>query len=100
METTHSKTRRTKSSSPKIVVESWDSVWQSFKQDHSKTTIEAMEAEGWRLVSDVAKDVGLSKQGIFDMIANNRIESIKKKIDYSNKTREMTFVRPKVTTFQ
>ena len=95
METTHSKTRRTKSSAPKIVVSSWDKVWESFKEDHTKTSIESMEANGWRLAIEAAKEVGLSRQAMFDLIANEKVESIKAKIDYSGKTREMTFVRPK-----
>ena len=95
METTHSKTRRTKGSSPKIVVQSWDDVWKSFKQDYTKTTIEAMEAEGWKLAIELAKEINMSRQGVFELISIGKMESIKAKIDYSGKTREMTFVRPK-----
>ena len=100
METTHSKTRRAKGSSPKIVVQSWDNVWQSFKEDHTKTSVESMEAEGWKLALDAAKEVGLSRQAMFDLISNGKVDSIKAKINYSGKTREMTFVRPKLTTCQ
>jgi hypothetical protein len=96
MATHYSKTRRAKSSNDKIVVPSWDSVWASFKKDNTKTTIEAMEAEGWKLAIDAAKEVGLSRQAMFDLVAQGKIDSIKAKIDYSGKTREMTFVRPKI----
>jgi hypothetical protein len=96
METTHSKTRRAKGSSPKIVVQSWDSVWDSFKESRTKTTTEDMEADGWKLAILAAKEVGLSRQAMFDLISKDMVESTKKKIDYSGKTREMVFVRPKV----
>ena len=95
METTHSKTSRTKKPTPKIVVESWGDVWESFKEDHAKTSIEAMEAEGWKLALDAAKEINLSRQAMFDLIARGKVDSIKVKIDYSGKTREMVFVRPK-----
>ncbi len=100
MATHHSKTGRAKSSNDKIVVPSWDSVWQSFKDTNEKTTVEAMRADGWRLVADVAQELGLSKQGIFDQINSRKLDSIKKKVYLEGKTREMRFVRPKVTTSQ
>ena len=96
MATHHSTPRRTKSSNAKIVVPSWDSLWQSFKDSNEKTTIEAMAKDGWKLTGDAAKEIGLSKQGIFDQINSGRLESVKKKIFFDRKTREMTFVRPRV----
>jgi hypothetical protein len=96
MATHHSKTRGAKSSNDKIVVPPWDSVWESFKKDHTKTTVEAMESEGWKMAITAAKEIGLSRQGIFDLIANGKMESTKKKVFYSEKTREVTFVRPKI----
>jgi hypothetical protein len=56
-----------------------------------------MEAEGWKTAINAAKEVGLSRQSMFDLIARGRVDSIKVKIDYSGKTREMTFVRPKTS---
>ena len=100
MATHHSTTKRTKSSDAQIVVPSWDSVWQSFRETNEKTTVEAMEADGWRLVAEVAQELGMSKQGIFDQINSNKLDSIKKKIYFDGKTREMRFVRPRVTTCQ
>jgi hypothetical protein len=100
METTHSKTSRAKKPASKIVVPSWDSVWQSFKKTNEKTTVEAMRAEGWRLVAEVADDLGLSRQGVFDQINSKKLDSIKRKIYFDAKTREMRFVRPKPTTCQ
>jgi hypothetical protein len=56
-----------------------------------------MEAQGWKLAILAAKEVGLSRQAMFDLISNDRLESKKRKISYSGKTREMTFVRPKTS---
>lgn len=95
METTHSKTGRTKGSPSKIVVPSWDSVWQSFKEANEKTTVEAMEAKGWKLLVNVAEEIGASRQAIHDMITAGKMEKIKERIQFSGKTREMVFVRPK-----
>jgi hypothetical protein len=95
MATHYSKTRGAKSSNDKIVVPSWDSVWDSFKEARTKTTIEDMEAQGWKLAILAAKEVGLSRQAMFDLISKDMVESTKKKINYSGKTREMVFVRPK-----
>ena len=94
MATHHSTTKRTKGPDAQIVVPYWDSVWQSFKEANEKTTVEDMRAEGWRLVADVAEDLGLSKQGVFDQIGSKKLDSIKKKVYLQGKTREMTFVRP------
>lgn len=100
MATHHSTTKRTKSTNAQIVVPPWDSVWQSFKEANEKTTVEAMRAEGWRLVAEVADELGLSKQGVFDQINSKKLDSIKKKVYFDAKTREMRFVRPRVTTCQ
>ncbi len=96
MATHYSKTRGAKSSNDKIVVPSWDSVWDSFKEARTKTTTEDMEAEGWKLAILAAKEVGLSRQAMFDLISKDMVESTKRKINYSGKTREMVFVRPKI----
>jgi hypothetical protein len=100
MATHYSKTRGAKSSNDKIVVPAWDSVWDSFKEARTKTTIEAMEADGWKLAILAAKEVGLSRQAMFDLISKDMVESTKRKINYSGKTREMVFVRPRLTTYQ
>ena len=95
METTHSKTRRTKGSSPKIVIQSWDSVWNSFDTDNQKTTIEAMNADGWRTIDQVTQKTGLSSPRIYNMVREGKFESVKKKVFYGGKTRDIKFVRPK-----
>ena len=95
METTHSKTRRTKGSAPKIVIQSWDSVWNSFDTDNQKTTIEAMNADGWRTVDQVIQKTGLSSPRIYNMVREGKFETVKKKVFYAGKTRDIKFVRPK-----
>lgn len=96
METTHSKTGRTKKPTPKIVVDSWDSIWDSFSADHQKTTIEAMNSEGWKTIEQASKEIGLSKPRINQMANDGIIDRIKRKIYYDGITREMNFVRPLV----
>jgi hypothetical protein len=100
METTHSKTRRTKGSSPKIVIDSWDSVWDSFKEENTKTTIEAMNAEGWKTIEQAAQECGLSKCHINHMANDGKMESVKKRVFLGGITREINFVRPKSTNCQ
>ena len=100
METTHSKTSRTKKPAPKIVVPSWDEVWDSFTASAKKTTIEAMNAEGWRTVDQVAKETELSRCRINQMANEGKLDRIKKRVWQSGLTREMNFVRPKATTCQ
>jgi hypothetical protein len=95
METTHSKTRRTKGSPSKIVVSSWDKVWESFKEDNTKTTVEAMNAEGWKTVNQVSEETGLSISRINGMVHEKKVENVKKKVYISGKTREINFIRPK-----
>lgn len=96
MATHHSKTSRTKSPNAEIVVPEWDRVWESFKNDHKQTTIESMETKGWKLLVNVAKEIGTSRQAIHDLINAGKMEKIKEKIQFSGKIREMAFVRPKV----
>jgi len=100
METTHSKTSRTKGSSPKIIIPSWDKVWESFDSRNTKTTVEAMNAEGWRTIDQVAQKTQLSNPRVHNLIKEGEFESVKKKVLYSGKTREMVFVRPKLTICQ
>ena len=96
METTHSKTGRAKKPAPKIVVSSWDKIWESFDSHNTKTTIEAMNADGWRTIDQVARKTRLSSPRVHNLIREGAFESVKKKILYFGKTREMVFVRPKV----
>jgi hypothetical protein len=94
METTHSKTSRTKKPAPKIVVPSWDSVWASFNAENEKTTIESMNAEGWKTVQQAARDSGLSRPRINHIANEGKLERIKRKIFINGVTREINFVRP------
>lgn len=96
MATHHSKTGRAKSSDDKIVVESWEQVWASFEEGNTKTTVEAMNAEGWKTVDQVARKTQLSSPRVHNMIREGKFDSVKKKILYFGKTREIVFVRPKV----
>jgi hypothetical protein len=95
METTHSKTSRAKKPAPKIVVPSWDKIWESFDSQNTKTTVEAMNAEGWKTVDQVIQKTGLSSPRIYNMIREGKFETIKRKVYHAGKTRDITFVRPK-----
>jgi hypothetical protein len=90
----HSKTSRAKSPNAKIVVPSWDDVWASFEGNNTKTTVEAMNAEGWRTIDQVIAKTGLSSPRIYNMIREGKFESVKKKIFHAGKTRDIKFVRP------
>ena len=96
MATHHSKTGRTKGPNAQIVVPSWDSVWASFEGDNTKTTVEAMNAEGWRTIDQVTARTGLSSPRIYNMVREGKFESVKRKVFYAGKTREIKFVRPQV----
>jgi hypothetical protein len=96
METTHSKTRRAKGSAPKIVVPSWDSVWDSLNEDRGKSTIESMNEDGWKTVTQAAASTGLSRPRVNHMAHEGKLDWIKKRVYSGGKTREMMFVRPKV----
>ena len=96
METTHSKTSRTKGSPSKIVISSWEDVWDSFSKENTLTTIEAMNAEGWRTVSQVTKATGLSDSRIYNMIREEKFECQKKKVKEGGVAKMLNFVRPKV----
>jgi gamma-glutamyl:cysteine ligase YbdK (ATP-grasp superfamily) len=95
METTHSKTRRTKGSAPKIIVPSWDDVWESFKDNSEYTTIEAMNADGWKTVDQVMKITGLSNSRIRNMISEEKFDREKKRVKDGGTIKTMNFVRPK-----
>ena len=95
MATHHSKTGRAKSSNDKIVVPSWDSVWDSFKEKNTKTTIEAMNAEGWKTLEQVVDDSGLARATIRYHATKGKLDTVRKKVFFMGATREMTFVRPK-----
>lgn len=87
---------RTKSSNAKIVVPSWDSVWESFKAERQKTSIEEMNNDGWKTLQQVADDTGLSRCYVNQMANAGKFESIKRRVFHCGRTRELTFIRPKV----
>ena len=96
METTHSKTSRTKKPAPKIVISSWDKVWESISKDASLTTIEAMNAEGWKTVDQVTEITGLSNTRIRNMIVEKKFEREKKKVKDGGTVKTLNFIRPKL----
>jgi hypothetical protein len=94
METTHSKASRTKKPAPKIVISSWDKVWESVGRDASFTTIEAMNAEGWKTVDQVTKITGLSNTRIRNMIGEGKFDREKKRVKDGGTIKTINFVRP------
>ena len=96
MATHHSKTGRAKSPNDKIVVPSWDEMWDSFKEENTKTTIEAMNAEGWKTLEQAADESGLGRTTIRHMVKAGKMEQIKAKVFFVGAVRNMNFVRPKV----
>jgi hypothetical protein len=100
METTHSKANRTKKPAPKIVISSWDKVWESVGRDASFTTIEAMNAEGWKTVSQVMEITSLSSSRIRNMVCEGKFDREKKRVKDGGTIKTINFVRPKATTSQ
>jgi gamma-glutamyl:cysteine ligase YbdK (ATP-grasp superfamily) len=100
METAHSKTNRAKKPASKIVVNQWDDVWRSFKDNSEYTTIEAMNADGWKTVDQVMKITGLSNSRIRNMISEEKFDREKKRVKDGGTIKTMNFVRPKATTYQ
>lgn len=100
MATYHSKTGRAKGSNDKIVVPSWDSVWDSFKEENVKTTVEAMNAEGWKTIQQAAQSIGISRNHMNALANEGKMEMTKRKVFLAGVTREVNFVRPNATTCQ
>ena len=95
MATHHSKTGRAKGSNDKIVVPSWDGIWESLNEDRGKSTIESMNADGWKTVVQAAESTGLSRPRVNHMAHEGKLEWTKRRVYSGGKTREMMFVRPK-----
>jgi hypothetical protein len=55
-----------------------------------------MNADGWRTVDQVTQKTGLSSPRIYNMVREGKFETVKKKVFYGGKTRDIKFVRPKV----
>lgn len=97
METTHSKTGRTKKPAPKIVVNGWDDVWQSFNQSRETVTVEEMNAKGWKTVEQASTESGYSANYINALaLRGKRMELEKHKVNRNGRIMEMNFVRPKI----
>lgn len=98
MATHHSKTGRTKGPDAQIVVPSWDSVWQSFRDSNEKTTIEEMNADGWKTIKQASAESGYAENYINAMALRGvKMELQKRKVACINgSVREMNFVRPKI----
>jgi len=96
MATHYSTSRRAKGSNAKIVVPSWDDVWASFNAENPRTTIEAMNVEGWKTLEQASEAIGLSKVHVNHMANDGKMEIIKKRVYHGGATREMAFVRPKI----
>lgn len=96
MATCYRTSGRAKSSNVKTVVPSWDSIWKSFKEERQKTSIELMNAEGWKTLQQVADELGMSRPHINAMALNGNFEMKKRKVFHAGKTRELVFIRPKI----
>jgi predicted DNA binding CopG/RHH family protein len=96
METAHSKIGGAKVAASKIVIASWDDVWNSFKRENTETSVEAMNSEGWKTVAQVAEETCLSSSRINGMVSEKKLESIKRKVSRGGVIREINFVRPKM----
>ena len=102
MATHHSKTSRTKSPDAQIVVPEWGSVWASFKEGNKSTTIEEMNAKGWKTIKQASAESGYAENYI-NALGNRgeKMELEKAKVRCSNgAVRTINFVRPKATTCQ
>jgi hypothetical protein len=75
-------------------------VWESIGKESALTTIEAMNAEGWKTVDQVMKITGLSDSRIRNMIGEERFDRVKKKVKDSGTIKTINFVRPKTTISQ
>jgi len=97
MATHNSTSGRAKSSNDKIVVPQWDDVWQSFRETNEMTTIEAMNAEGWKTIKQASADSGYAENYI-NALANRgqKLELTKKRVNCGASVREINFVRPKI----
>lgn len=71
-----------------------EQAWAAFYQANQKTTIEAMNAEGWKTIDQVAQECGLSKSRINHLAVDGKIERTKRKVFHGGRTREVNFVRP------
>lgn len=101
MATCYRTSGRTKSTNAKIVVPAWDSAWDLFNAENQKTTIAAMNAEGWKTIPQAADSTGLSRPRINAMaLEGKKFEMIKRKVFHCGQTRTVNFIRPKTTTFQ
>ena len=96
MATHHSKTSRAKSPDAQIVVPSWDKVWESFNAANQRTTIEAMNAEGWKTVEQASKESGISRCRLTYMANEGKFERVKRRVFIGEITRELNFIRPRV----
>lgn len=96
MATHHSRTKGTKGTNAQIVVPSWDNIWASFEENNEKTTVEAMNADGWKTVDQVIETIGLSKSRIYNMIREGKMERVKKKVTVNGLTNKINFIRPKL----
>jgi len=96
MATCYRTSGRTKSSNAKIVIPNQDSIWESFKAERQKTSIESMNRNGWKTLQQVADMVGMSRPHINSMANNGKFEVVKRKVYHCGKTRDLTFVKPKI----
>lgn len=73
-----------------------EEAWNLFFESNQTTTVEAMNAEGWKTAEQVAKESGLSLSRVSGIINEGHFERVKKRIHFKGKTREINFVRPKI----
>lgn len=95
METTHSKTGRAKKPAHKIVIPSWDSVWESFKTETEKISIEAMNADGWKTIRQASEATGINASTIGSRIRNGYFDTVQKRTLSGGCHRMVNFIRPK-----
>lgn len=71
-----------------------EGVWEVFYKENQKTTIDAMNKDGWKTLQQVADMCGLSRSHVNQLANSGKMQTIKKKIYHSGRTRDVVFVRP------
>jgi hypothetical protein len=73
-----------------------EKAWEAFFVSNATTTIEAMNAEGWKTIEQIAKATGKSERTINKLAYSDTMETEKKRVPINGATRMVVFMRPKV----
>lgn len=72
-----------------------EEAWSEFYKSCQTESYDDMIAQGWKTISDVAKECNMPRRTVETMLRDGKLDSVKKRVIVSGCARKINFIRPK-----